>query len=85
VILVDSSVWIEQARGRALRLSDLFEQDELVTCMPVVLEVLQGALDERIYRAVHSSMFALRVLDDPMPREVFLEAVQFIEREGVAA
>ena len=46
--LVDTSVWIEVfRRARPLVLSTLVPFDDVVTCLPVILEVLQGFPDER--------------------------------------
>jgi predicted nucleic acid-binding protein len=52
MVLVDTSVWIELfRRTRPLDLSDFVAIDEIVTCLPVVQEVLQGFRDE-VHRAI---------------------------------
>lgn len=75
MILADTSVWIALSREQATKLPTIAGQGEIVVCMPVVLEFLQGIRDERAYRTARDAMLAFRVLDDPMPGEVFLEAV----------
>ena len=74
--LVDTSVWIEVfRRGRPLVLSTLVPFDDVVTCLPVILEVLQGFADERAYRVAREAMFALPIVESPLRAEVVLEAV----------
>jgi len=76
VTLVDTSVWIEVfRRGRPLVLSTLVPFDDVVTCLPVILEVLQGFADERAYRVAREAMFALPIVESPLRAEVVLEAV----------
>ncbi|MCP9486883.1 MAG: PIN domain-containing protein [Gaiellaceae bacterium MAG52_C11] len=51
--LADASIWIAQRRRRGSYLdelvSDRYENGEIVTCVPVVLEVLGGAADRESY------------------------------------
>ena len=73
--LVDTSVWIDVFRKRApLDLEDLVPFDEIVTCLPVVQEVLQGFRDETAYRLALDSMLSLPTVESPMSEEVFVEA-----------
>jgi len=74
VVLVDTSVWIEVFRPRGLRLEDIVEFDEVVTCLPVVQEVLQGFGDERAYAIARDAMSVLPTVESPLRREVFEEA-----------
>jgi predicted nucleic acid-binding protein len=75
VVLVDTSVWIELFRPRPrLRIDDLVDFDDVVTCLPVVQEVLQGFRDERAYAIARESMLALPVVESPMQVAVFEEA-----------
>jgi predicted nucleic acid-binding protein len=75
VVLVDTSVWIEVFRPRPrLRIDDLVDFDDVVTCLPVVQEVLQGFRDERAYAIARESMLALPVVESPMQVAVFEEA-----------
>jgi predicted nucleic acid-binding protein len=81
VVLVDTSVWIEVFRKPArLRLEDIVEFDEVVTCLPVVQEVLQGFADERASAVAREAMHALPMVESPMRQSVFDEAVDLYRR-----
>jgi predicted nucleic acid-binding protein len=81
VVLVDTSVWIEVFRKPArLRLEDIVEFDEVVTCLPVVQEVLQGFADERAFAVAREAMHALPMVESPMRQSVFDEAVDLYRR-----
>ncbi len=76
MILVDSSVWIEFFRRDSdLDLEHVLDLDEVVTCLPVIQEVLQGFDDQRTYRLAREAMFAFPVVESPLSEEVFLLAV----------
>lgn len=76
MVLVDTSVWIETFRARhPLRLDDVAPFDEIVTCLPVVQEVLQGFRDEQAFRLARESMFSLPLVESPLTDGVFEEAV----------
>ena len=49
--------------------------DEVVTCLPVVQELLQGMREERAYRAAREALAALPIVDSPLTREAVEEAV----------
>lgn len=75
MVLVDSSVWIEVFRKpTGIRLEDLVDFDEVVTCLPILQEVLQGFRDPRAFALARDAMLALPVVESPLPVEVFLEA-----------
>lgn len=77
VILVDTSVWVELFRkGSSLGPRDAFELDEVVTCLPVVQEVLQGFRDEGAYRSAREAMLALPIVESPMPWSLVEQAVE---------
>jgi predicted nucleic acid-binding protein len=77
VVLVDTSVWIEVFRKPSrLELKSVVEPDEVVTCLPVIQEILQGFLDERAFRLARESMFAFPVIESPLRSVVFEEAAQ---------
>jgi predicted nucleic acid-binding protein len=77
MLLVDTSVWIEVFRPPSrMELGSLADLDEVVTCLPVIQEVLQGFLEEHAFRIAREAMFALPILEDPLPREVFESAAQ---------
>jgi predicted nucleic acid-binding protein len=75
VLLVDTSAWIELFRKPPrLALEAHGGLDEVVTCLPVVQEVLQGFRDERAFRAARDALLAFPIVESPLPRERFLEA-----------
>lgn len=74
--LVDTSVWVEVfRRHRPFDVTSLVSFDEVVTCLPVIQEVLQGFTDERAFRLAREAMFALPVVESPLRAEVVVEAV----------
>jgi predicted nucleic acid-binding protein len=75
VVLVDTSVWIEVFRRRSrVALDDWADFDDVVTCLPVVQEVLQGFRDETAFTRARQAMTALPIVDSPMPAAVYLHA-----------
>jgi predicted nucleic acid-binding protein len=75
MILVDTSIWVEVfRRSRPLDLEALVALDEIVTCLPVIQEILQGFDDEAQYRLARDAMLSFPVLEAPLREEVFLEA-----------
>jgi predicted nucleic acid-binding protein len=76
VILADTSIWIELLNGKLGRTTS--EQDVLgiVTCGPIVQEVLQGIRHEPAYQAFRDSFLALPRLCDPLTLNVFLKAAE---------
>ncbi|KAF0240530.1 MAG: putative nucleic acid-binding protein contains PIN [Planctomycetota bacterium] len=76
MILVDSSVWIETFRARKpLKIESVVEFDEIVTCLPVVQEVLQGFRDEGAFRVARESLLALPMVESPITTGLVEEAV----------
>jgi len=76
VILVDTSVWVEVFRARRpLDLEALMDFDDVVTCLPVIQEVLQGFRDERAYRRARLAMLALPRVESPLGEDIFSEAI----------
>ena len=76
MILVDTSAWIEVLRGRAGdRYRDAVTGDEVVTCLPVMQEVLQGIDDERAFHVAVAAFADIPILENPLTRGVFDEAV----------
>jgi predicted nucleic acid-binding protein len=75
VVLVDTSVWIEVFRDKSrFRLESCVETDEIVTCLPVVQEVLQGFREERAYALARDAMLSFPIVESPLRAEVVLEA-----------
>jgi hypothetical protein len=76
VVLVDTSVWIELFRKPSrLRLDSLIDFDDVVTCLPVVQEVLQGFDAEPAFMKARQAMLALPIVESPLTGDVFLQAV----------
>lgn len=76
MLLVDTSVWIELLRKPArLRPEEVGDLDQLVTCLPVVQEVLQGIREEPAFRRASSAMWSFPIVESPLGRGVVEEAV----------
>lgn len=60
---------------RPLDLERVVGFDEIVTCLPVVQEVLQGFRDERAYRIAHTAMLSLPIVDSPLELDLFESAI----------
>jgi predicted nucleic acid-binding protein len=81
MILVDTSAWVEVLRGRADdRYASAVAGDEVVTCLPVMQEVLQGIDDERAFHIAVAAFADIPILENPLARSVFDEAVQIYRR-----
>jgi predicted nucleic acid-binding protein len=75
VVLVDTSVWVEVfRRSSKLALDTIVDFDDVVTCLPVMQEVLQGFRDERAFAVAQTAMRALPIVESPLGEEVFLQA-----------
>src|SRR5262245_26004126 len=87
VLLVDSSVWIDSFRvGSRIDLRSVAASEEIVTCLPVIQEVLQGFRDETAYRKARSALLSFPIVEAPLRTEVFLEAAdlyRWARRSGV--
>ena len=76
VVLVDTSVWVEVFRRPSrLTLTAVADLEEIVVCLPVIQEVLQGFRDERAFRLAREALFAFPIVESPMRAEVFEEAI----------
>jgi predicted nucleic acid-binding protein len=74
--LVDTSVWIDVfRRTRPFDLEAAVPFEDIVTCLPVVQEVLQGFADDGPYRLAHQAMFALPIVESPVTASLFEEAI----------
>jgi predicted nucleic acid-binding protein len=81
MVLVDTSVWVEVfRRGTSFQLESVADLEEVVTCLPVIQEVLQGFRDERAFQLARESMYALPVVESPLERAVFDEAIALYRR-----
>jgi predicted nucleic acid-binding protein len=81
-LLVDTSAWIEVFRRRPrVTLEDVAGNlDRVVTCLPIVQEVLQGFDDERAFRVAHTAMWALPCVESPLAPAVVDAAVDLYRR-----
>jgi predicted nucleic acid-binding protein len=76
VLLLDTSVWIEVFRKvRPLDIESIVELDSVVTCLPVVQEVLQGFREESAFRTAREAMLNFPTVENPMEWSVFAAAV----------
>jgi hypothetical protein len=81
VVLVDTSVWVEFFRKPSrIDLPDVVDLDEVVTCLPVLQEVLQGFREEAAFALARDAMLALPMVESPLRQEVFEEAVGLYRR-----
>ncbi len=77
MVLVDTSVWIEVFRKPSrLDLESEVPFDDVVTCLPVVQEVLQGFRDEVVFVRAREAMLAMTIIESPLRPEVFLQAAE---------
>lgn len=75
MVLVDTSVWIETFRKPPrMDLERLVDLDDIVSCLPVYQEVLQGFRDENAFRIAREAMSAMPMIESPLRQEVFDEA-----------
>ena len=81
MVLVDTSVWIEVFRkpGR-VRLEDHVVFEDVVTCLPVIQEVLQGFTRESDYRVARDAMWSLPIVELPLGKPVVEEAIDLYRR-----
>ena len=81
MILVDTSVWIDLLAGRRGASPREDDLPDLVTCGPIVQEVLQGLWPFPESDAFREAFLAIPVLSDPIPLALFLSAAD-IYRQG---
>ena len=75
MLLVDTSVWIEVFRKPSRLQLSAADLEEIVTCLPVVQEVLQGFRDDGAYKAARAALLSFPIVEAPLRAEVFDEAV----------
>jgi predicted nucleic acid-binding protein len=76
VVLVDTSAWIEFFRKDApVAVEDAVDLDEVVTCLPVIQETLQGFRDERAFALAREALTAFPVVESPLTSAVFGDAI----------
>ena len=85
MVLVDTSVWVEFFRKPSrIDLPAVVDLDEVVTCLPVLQEVLQGFREEAAFTLARDAMLALPVVESPLRQEVFEEALGLYRRARAA-
>ena len=82
MLLVDTSAWIQVfRRPSGLTLDDIApDRDRIVTCLPIVQEVLQGFDDERGFRIAQTAMHALPCVEPAISRSLVDEAIDLYRR-----
>jgi len=81
VVLVDTSVWIEVfRRPKPLRLEDHVDFDEVVTCLPVIQEVLQGFDREEHFRIARDAMWSMPIVESPLTGDIVEDGVDLYRR-----
>jgi predicted nucleic acid-binding protein len=69
-------VWIDVFRKPSpIQLESLVEFDDIVTCLPVVQEVLQGFDSEPAFTRARDAMLALPLVESPLGVDVFEQAI----------
>lgn len=81
MILVDTSVWIELLAAKPRRAVPEEYLHRLVTCAPVIQEVLQGLRPGLQSDAFRVAFLALPVVSDPVPVRLYISAAD-IYRQG---
>lgn len=85
--LVDTSVWIDVfRRPPRVDLEATVGIEVVVTCLPVLQEVLQGFRDDRAFRVARDAMLAFPIVEAPLETAAFEEAVDLFRlarRAGV--
>jgi len=77
MILVDSSAWIEILRGRRREaFASIAPDSEIVTCLPIIQEVLQGFDNAAVRRVARAALNNVPTIEEPLTRPVFDEAIQ---------
>ena len=81
MVLVDTSIWIDVFRKPSrLRLEDVADFDEIVTCLPVIQEVLQGFDREADFRRASEAMWSLPIVESPLGAGLIDDAVDLYRR-----
>jgi predicted nucleic acid-binding protein len=80
VVLVDTSAWIAVLRRGGPRLEDHLDFDDVVTCLPVIQEVLQGIDEEGPFRQARQALLSLPIVESPLSLTVIDDAVDLYRR-----
>ena len=88
MFLIDSSAWIEYLRPAGTkkvkeRVREVLEKEEAVTCGIVVVEILRGAKDDKVFKLLKETLLSLPQV--PINDEVIERAAQWgytLDRKG---
>jgi predicted nucleic acid-binding protein len=81
VILLDTSAWVHLLRRGAPRsLPPSVPPEQVVLCLPVLQEVLQGIRDDLTSRRATEALQQFPCVEEPVTRELVLEAVDLYRR-----
>jgi predicted nucleic acid-binding protein len=88
MFLIDSSAWIEYLRPNGSKkvkdkVRDILEKDDAATCGIVVVEILRGAKDDRLFKTLKETLLSLPQIQ--MNDEVIERAAQWgytLDRKG---
>ena len=79
--LLDTSVWIQVFRQHnPVDLESVVPFEEIVVCLPVIQEILQGFRDEQAFRVARDSLRAIPCVESPLDQNLFLEAADLYRR-----
>jgi hypothetical protein len=81
MILADTSIWIEFLAGKGGAVAPEERLLQIVTCGPVVQEVLQGLRAGPVSDAFRDGFLAIPRVSDPVPLELYVAAAD-IYRQG---
>jgi hypothetical protein len=81
MILVDTSIWIEFLAGKGAAVAPEERLLQIVTCGPVVQEVLQGLRAGPVSDPFRDGFLAIPRVGDPVPLELYVAAAD-IYRQG---
>ena len=79
MILLDTSVWIELLAGRLRPVSET-DLTRLMTCPPVVQEVLQGLKPGAASEEFRESFLAIPMLSSPVSLDLYLAAADIFRQ-----
>ena len=81
MILLDTSAWVHLFRpGGPRSLPATLPPEEIVVCLPVLQEVLQGIRDDLAYRRAGEALRRFPCVEDPLTRDLVGEAVDLYRR-----
>jgi predicted nucleic acid-binding protein len=81
VILLDTSAWVHLVRrGGPHVLPATLPPDQVVLCLPVLQEILQGIRDDLVFRRAGDALERFPCVEDPVTRPLVLEAVDLYRR-----